>query len=148
MTRRAKLKKKRGPLLPATTVFRHILFDEVRHYSLLEVMLLTGRQHQIRRHFRSTGHPVLGDKKYGYRRVNLHHRIEHGISSLALHALSLTIPHPDTDEKLHFVARLPKDLLRSMERMEIREKVITQLMNNQDLSWSKDLLSLSLDQKN
>ncbi|MBQ7654061.1 MAG: RNA pseudouridine synthase, partial [Clostridia bacterium] len=33
--------------------------------SLVEVELLTGRTHQIRSHFASIGHPLLGDGKYG-----------------------------------------------------------------------------------
>ena len=34
-------------------------------YSLVEVLLVTGRSHQIRIHFSSIGHPLLGDRKYG-----------------------------------------------------------------------------------
>ena len=38
---------------------------EVGECSLLEVKLLTGRTHQIRVHFASINHPVIGDSKYG-----------------------------------------------------------------------------------
>lgn len=38
--------------------------------SLVEVELLTGRTHQIRSHFASIGHPLLGDKKYGKNEIN------------------------------------------------------------------------------
>jgi len=38
--------------------------------SLVEVELLTGRTHQIRSHFASIGHPLLGDGKYGTNKLN------------------------------------------------------------------------------
>lgn len=47
----------------ATTFYRVI--KETSTKSLLEVHLLTGRQHQIRVHMQSIGHPIVGDKKYG-----------------------------------------------------------------------------------
>ena len=40
----------------------------------MEVQLLTGRTHQIRVHFASIGHPVVGDTKYGNYEIN--HEIE------------------------------------------------------------------------
>lgn len=38
--------------------------------SLVEIELLTGRTHQIRAHFASIGHPLLGDGKYGTNALN------------------------------------------------------------------------------
>lgn len=39
-------------------------------YTLLEVELFTGKTHQIRAHLASIGHPIIGDYKYGDRKVN------------------------------------------------------------------------------
>lgn len=40
-------------------------------FSLLELEIITGRHHQIRKHLRSIGHPVLGDFRHGYNDKNL-----------------------------------------------------------------------------
>lgn len=45
----------------------------IRHnnkYSLLEVLLITGKTHQIRAHLSSISHPILGDVKYGNKEIN------------------------------------------------------------------------------
>ncbi|MDT8318831.1 MAG: RNA pseudouridine synthase [bacterium] len=75
------------------------VLKESSKYSLLEIDLLTGRKNQIRVHFSEKGCPVVGDKKYGIK--------EKGIKRLALHAVSLTIRHPHTKEKMTFKAEVP-----------------------------------------
>lgn len=54
--------------------------------SLLEIELLTGRTHQIRAHFASIGHPLLGDGKYG----NLKEDKKLGYVKQALYSYKLT----------------------------------------------------------
>jgi len=70
--------------------------------SLLEIELITGRTHQIRVHFASIRHPVLGDKSYG-KATSL-------INRQALHAFSLSFPHPITKEPLSFEVEPPPDM--------------------------------------
>lgn len=60
--------------------------------TLLKVTLVTGKSHQIRAHLSSIGHPIIGDPKYGDRKVNASFRETHGIKNQMLHAWKLTFP--------------------------------------------------------
>jgi len=44
---------------------RYKVLQQSSRYSLLEIELMTGRKHQIRRHAKLSGHPVTGDTRYG-----------------------------------------------------------------------------------
>ena len=72
---------------------------ESKKYSLLEIDLLTGRKNQIRVQLAEKGCPVVGDKKYGEK--------EKGMKRLALHAASITLLHPYTQETMTFETQLP-----------------------------------------
>lgn len=52
------------------TKYKVLSVDKSKNLSLVEVELLTGRTHQIRAHFASIGHPLLGDGKYGTNKLN------------------------------------------------------------------------------
>ena len=52
----------------AITLYKPLVFNE--DFSLVEAQILTGRTHQIRVHFSSINHPLVGDKKYGDFGVN------------------------------------------------------------------------------
>ena len=67
--------------------------------SLVEVMIETGRRHQIRMAMQHLGTPVVGDERHGAG-TNPHKRI-------MLHAASLEFLHPDTDDPVRFEAPLP-----------------------------------------
>jgi 23S rRNA pseudouridine1911/1915/1917 synthase len=74
-------------------------------FSLVRVLLHTGRTHQIRVHMRFIGHPVLGDKMYG---AGGDKRIPDGI---ALHAWSIEFKHPVTGKNVKCMAPLPPDIV-------------------------------------
>ena len=52
------------------TKYKALSKDKTNDLTLVEVELLTGRTHQIRAHFASIGHPLLGDGKYGTNKLN------------------------------------------------------------------------------
>lgn len=64
--------------------------------SLLEIHLITGKTHQIRAHLASIGYPILGDYKYGNRKLN----DRYGIKSQLLHAYRLEFPALPGDDPL------------------------------------------------
>jgi tRNA pseudouridine65 synthase len=60
--------------------------------SLLRAQPETGRYHQVRRHCRDLGHPLIGDHQHGDTRENVRWREHHRVDRLALHAWRLTLP--------------------------------------------------------
>lgn len=75
-------------------------------YSLLKIKLHTGKTHQIRAHLASTGHPLIGDYKYGDSKENDSVKSKYHIKSQLLHAFEIHIPA----KKLRIYAPLPVDM--------------------------------------
>lgn len=82
-----------GRRVPSETRFK-ILKHSV-HYTMVDVDLLTGRKHQIRRHAKLSGHPVVGDTRYGSIRAGNYLKQHAGFVRLGLHARALTLKVPD-----------------------------------------------------
>ncbi|MFH0998151.1 MAG: RNA pseudouridine synthase [Pseudomonadota bacterium] len=74
---------------------RYRVLDHSAHYTMVAIELLTGRTHQIRRHAKLAGHPVVGDARYGSTRAINYLRRNFAFDRLALHARSLTLQLPD-----------------------------------------------------
>ena len=75
-------------------------------YSLVEARPLTGRKHQIRRHFKHLSHPIIGDTRYGKSNHNRLFAERFGSHRLLLAATRLQLPHPMTGEPLRLEAGL------------------------------------------
>lgn len=92
---------------PARTEFR--LLHRLRGATLVEVILHTGRMHQIRAHAAALGTPVAGDTRYGERRLNrTFARL--GLERLFLHAHALSFVRPHDGERLQVSAPLDDEL--------------------------------------
>ena len=70
---------------------RYRVLEHSAHYTMVEIELLTGRTHQIRRHAKLSGHPVVGDARYGSTRAINYLTRNFAFDRLALHARSLTL---------------------------------------------------------
>ena len=70
-------------------------------YHLLEVILETGRHHQIRAQLASIGCVIKGDRKYGAKRTNKN-------GGISLHARSVGFIHPVRKERVEITAPYPK----------------------------------------
>jgi tRNA pseudouridine65 synthase len=86
-------------------------------YSLVEAGPVTGRRHQIRRHFKHLFHPVIGDTTHGEGRHNRFFRESLGCGRLLLAAMELTLPHPATGEELTLTAPLAPDVYALVTRL-------------------------------
>lgn len=85
----------------AVTHFR--VLRNTERFSLVELVLETGRTHQIRVHMSHIGHPLAGDFLYGTEDENL-------IRRAALHAWHIRLKHPITGEMLEFRQDMPEDM--------------------------------------
>ena len=104
----------RGPKRACRTHAHSLAFS--RHYTLVRCRPVTGRKHQIRRHARLAGHPVVGDRRYGSRRAIRYLERHCGFSRLALHADAITfVPPGQTASAAVCSAGLPPELAELFE---------------------------------
>ena len=66
--------------------------------SLLELELITGKTHQLRSHLAASGHPILGDPKYGDLKVNEKVRSEYGLRGQMLWCCRIEFPRMEEEE--------------------------------------------------
>ncbi len=78
-------------------------------FTLLDVTIKTGRTHQIRVHLAHSGHPIVGDPKYGDFARNKLFAKQHRYERMFLHARQLAFDHPATGERITLQAPLPAD---------------------------------------
>ena len=82
-------------------ITKYKVLQRFQGYTLVEFELKTGRTHQIRVHAKYLGHPVVGDKTYGF---NKEYK---DIKGQLLHAYKLKFYEPTTKQEMEFVIDLP-----------------------------------------
>lgn len=88
------------------------------HHTLLDVTLKTGRTHQIRVHLAHSGHPIVGDPKYGDFAANrAMARGAHRFARMFLHARHLAFDHPASGERVMLDAALPSECAALLEQL-------------------------------
>ena len=97
---------------PSITHYK--LLEAFASASLVEVILETGRTHQIRVHFSAFKHPLLGDTMYGAD-PTLAARLH--IERQWLHAVRLSFIHPTSGEQVEFESNYSPDLADVLERL-------------------------------
>lgn len=104
--------------------------ERFKGFSFLECRPLTGRTHQIRVHLQHLGLPILGDSTYGGPQLLLSNlkrdfrlkpkKVERPlISTLALHAEKLVLPHPVTGNEVSIEAPCPKDIKVALKYLRL-----------------------------
>lgn len=81
------------------TDYERIKFND--KYSMLKILISTGRRNQIRCHMYDIGHPIVGDLRYKSK--------DNSLGRLALHANRLEIIDPLTNKLMIFVSEVPKE---------------------------------------
>lgn len=81
-------------------------------YTLAEFVLETGRTHQIRVHSKFLGHPIVGDKTYGFAKQKFN------LNGQLLHAYKLELNQPTTGERMSFVAPMPQYFTNIIKKLK------------------------------
>nr|WP_240554851.1 tRNA pseudouridine(65) synthase TruC [Oceanicoccus sagamiensis] len=113
-----KLSRSDKPAQTAVTHFKRLATVELpfavdkypqSRYSLVEAKPITGRKHQLRRHFKHIAHPIIGDAKHGKGSHNRFFQSQFDCHRLLLACTSLSIPHPISGEMVKLDAPLATD---------------------------------------
>ena len=91
-----------------SAITHYEVLKEYKDFSLVEVVLETGRTHQIRVHLASIGHPLLGDELYG--------NFDHKASRVMLHSYKASFIHPVTYKRMEIVKDIPYDMKKLLKR--------------------------------
>ena len=120
------LRSESGTEAQARTEYSRLGTAEIPHpagphptarYSLVRVRPMTGRTHQIRRHFAHIRHPVIGDVLRGDGRQNRFFREHFGLHRLLLASVELEFRHPGDGRRMRLTCPPARDMLELFESL-------------------------------
>lgn len=88
-----------------SAVTKYRVVQRRKDFSVIEALPLTGRTNQLRMHFKGIGHPLVGERRFAFRRD-----FPLRAKRLCLHAKEMEFIHPVTGKTLKLTADLPDDL--------------------------------------
>jgi tRNA pseudouridine65 synthase len=91
---------------------------ETSRYSLVKITPLTGRMHQIRKHFGHIRHYIVGDTSHGDLKHNRLFKEEFACNQLFLHAHSVNFVHPYYHKVIHINAGFPEHFKKIFEKFK------------------------------
>jgi len=98
----------KNPIAGSSSITEYRVIKRGKGFSVAEVNPLTGRTNQIRIHFKRIGHPVLGERKFAFRRD-----FKIKAKRLCLHAKKLEFMHPVKKNKISLTSQVPFNALFS-----------------------------------
>lgn len=112
-----KLSKPQGTISSSiegkSALTKYRVLQEKSNYSVVEVSPVTGRTNQVRIHFKSIQHPLVGEDKFAFRKD-----FALRFKRLCLHAQELEFSHPVTRKHLCLRADLPDELKKFLDEHE------------------------------
>ncbi len=99
-------------------------YDSVR-YTLVKLLPVTGRRHQIRRHLAHLRHPIIGDINYGDNKQNPFFIQHFGFKRLMLIAKSLSFYHPISNDIINITCDFDKQWQSTFKQLSWSEKDIS-----------------------
>lgn len=121
-----KAKNASKPAQPAITHYQRLATVELpiavdkypqSRYSLVKASPVTGRKHQIRRHFKHISHPIIGDAKHGKSVHNRFFQQQFSSQRLLLACIEMTFAHPISQQILSLEAPPCVDFSHVMQQL-------------------------------
>lgn len=92
-------------------ITKYKVLERFKDYTLVELIIKTGRTHQIRVHMTHLGHPLVGDPTYGHRKE------EFKTAGPLLHSNQLGFVHPRSEKYLEFKVEMPEDMREVIKKL-------------------------------